>query len=794
MTYPFTQDVQGKRVVTLDIETYYDSKYSLRKLDYMDYINNEEFELINAAVSVDNTPAQLIEEEADLREYLIGLGVEEPGVITVAHNARFETTYLSQRLSIKPAYTMCTQCMARGTGLSRIFGESLEKLTSSLLGGEKNIAPMLEALKLGSLDDKLRESLRENIAVFTAAQIIAGKPVNVPEALQIMLEHLPPEERGQVAAGKRTQGLRALARKKSKSVVEYGVGKRKVDMTPGLLALYGIYVRSDVDSTKQLFDYFAPLLSHREARTINMTMRAYFDPRMTIDGGVARVALEEELAAQEAIVESAREGTFAQLNAEQLTKFVRSRVAFPYVLAGMLGISLPPLEEASKNLAETIYHGIKAYNESNPAKPIPEFVTIKKGAYSMELSKDGVLNDYIVENYSKDHIVRKIWLTKLTKASTLTISRLERFADKGDRYEKHPGPLEYGSAHTLRFGGADKLNFQNLAKGGALRAAVQALPGRALVSADSSQIEPRAQGVICNDRDILQVFASGSCIYIHTASSIFGTTPEALIALKDTDPDEYKRIRNIGKVARLSLGYAMGAKTFGRRGELWGIMFADTIEGHYEEAQRITRAFRKSNPAITRMWSDLETAFSDAIEGRWTRFGGLDGNLISIYKEDIHGVPTVVMEIPGVRMMYPRLRWQWDELREREQMMYDRIQQGRLMTESLYGGKALENVTQALAACVIKEQGIAVEDTYNYPFVFNVHDENITEVAIAHAPTAAANIVELMCIPPSWAPELPLGAEAVIGKSFMGSWEYSKGGGFEKIKDGEEKYNIYLGQ
>lgn len=113
------------------------------------------------------------------------------------------------------------------------------------------------------------------------------------------------------------------------------------------------------------------------------------------------------------------------------------------------------------------------------------------------------------------------------------------------------------------------------------------------------------------------------------------------------------------------------------------------------------------------------------------------------------------------------------------------------MSESLYGGKALENVTQALASCAIKEQCIAVNDHFGYPFLFNVHDENITEASIADATTVAHNTISVMMQPPVWAPNLPLGAEAMLGKSFMGSHEYTHGKGLVGT-GAEEKYGVTL--
>lgn len=787
MTYPYSRDIVGKTIVTLDLETYYDRDYSVRKLDYLDYVTDDRFEMIIASLRINDEPTQHLH-EAELREALAAIDLTRPDVVTVAHNARFEATYLAQRLGIVPNEIMCTMCMARASGVSRVFGGGLEELSQAVLGGEKNIAPMMEALPYIT-GEGLRDDLRENIAAHAAKVITTGGSLSSPAIIQIYSEITG------CTTFRNNATARSWARRKVKTVVDYALGKRWEDMDADMRLLYTIYVKADTDATKELYNEFVHQVSHREARMIHYTMLAYVRPLMTIDPVVAEKALEEEIARVEAIVETSRLNGFDMMSHDNFRRFVRTRVEAPYTVACMLGLDMPPLDDdVRKNMGQVIFDAIQAHNRGSHKK-IPEFVEIRNGKYSMVMSKDGILNDYILDNFPRGHYVRDFWEAKLSLASTIEVSRLKRFMTKGERYDVHPAPLEYGSAHTLRFGGADKMNFQNLGGASPLRAAVQARPGRILVATDSAQIEPRLQGVICNDLELLRVFQAGDDVYIHTAASIFGEPYEKMMELKNTDPTRFSTVRDIGKVARLSLGYSMGGQTFGRRGELWGIPFADTTEAHYEEAVRITRAFRRGNPAITAMWGKLENAFAGAIDGYNTYLGGPDDRLIHIYPTNYYGTKVVVMELPGVRMLYPRLAWVYDEEREREQMTYYRNQgKGRVMPESLYGGKALENVTQALAACVIKEQGITVAEHFGYPFLFNVHDENITECAVNEGLQVASNTIEVMGVPPIWAPHLPLGAEALLGKSFMGSYEYTKKGGLEEIshKKSEIRYGVVI--
>ncbi|MCD8455913.1 hypothetical protein LPH50_08125 [Xylella taiwanensis] len=74
-----------------------------------------------------------------------------------------------------------------------------------------------------------------------------------------------------------------------------------------------------------------------------------------------------------------------------------------------------------------------------------------------------------------------------------------------------------------------------------------------------------------------------------------------------------------------------------------------------------------------------------------------------------------------------------------------------------YGGKLVENITQAvsrdvLAACMPRIEAAG------YQIVLTVHDEIITEAA-THSAFNAGHLAALMTTAPAWAAGLPLAAE-----------------------------------
>ncbi|HHW4679895.1 MAG TPA: hypothetical protein ACQGQX_00160, partial [Xylella taiwanensis] len=74
-----------------------------------------------------------------------------------------------------------------------------------------------------------------------------------------------------------------------------------------------------------------------------------------------------------------------------------------------------------------------------------------------------------------------------------------------------------------------------------------------------------------------------------------------------------------------------------------------------------------------------------------------------------------------------------------------------------YGGKLVENITQAVSRDVLAACMPAIEAA-GYPIVLTVHDEIITE-ADHHSAFNAAHLAALMATPANWAAGLLLAAE-----------------------------------
>jgi hypothetical protein len=99
-------------------------------------------------------------------------------------------------------------------------------------------------------------------------------------------------------------------------------------------------------------------------------------------------------------------------------------------------------------------------------------------------------------------------------------------------------------------------------------------------------------------------------------------------------------------------------------------------------------------------------------------------------------------------------------------MVYDTKKGRATIPTRIYGGKAVENVCQALARIVIGEQMLMV--ARKLPVVMTVHDAVGALVKIDEADEGRTFVEQCMRIRPKWAQGLPLNCESKIGASYGG--------------------------
>jgi len=503
--------------------------------------------------------------------------------------------------------------------------------------------------------------------------------------------------------------------KKGDEVVA-ALGKRKADFTEADLAQYGEYCKNDVNMTKQLFDKLKVGFPSSELLVIDQTLRMYTDPVIELDVPLLEKHLEEVRTRKRTLIQDLGQGMGG---AQAVQDMLMSNDKFAEYLK-RLGVE-PPTKTSLKTGKESW-----------------AFAKTDKGMTDM------------LEHV--DERVQAAVSARLGVKSTLEETRTENLIGVAGR-GKLPIMLNYYGAHTGRFSGGDKLNLQNLPSRGntTIRRALKAPPGQMLISCDSSQIEARTVAWLAGQEDLLVAFRDRRDVYSEFATEVYGR------AITKADKIE----RFVGKTCVLGLGYGMGAEKFRRTLEIGqgGINVVIDIN----EAERIVRLYRQKNWKIVQFWQKCGAALKDMLYG-----GGNELHPKVRYDKGGIILPN------GFRVQYPALRetangfMYISDARTYQKALKDRVLTGSppddIAWTRIYGGKVTENIVQALAALVIREQMAAAG--LHFKVAFQVHDEIIVAVPEDNALADQAKLEALMSTAPKWAPDLPVACESGMAANY----------------------------
>ena len=269
------------------------------------------------------------------------------------------------------------------------------------------------------------------------------------------------------------------------------------------------------------------------------------------------------------------------------------------------------------------------------------------------------------------------------------------------------------------------------------------VPGRFL-DADFSAIEARIVLWLCGQEDSLQAFRDKKDAYIEMAVKIFGGTPDKVT----------KGQRFVGKQAVLLCGYQGGAEKF----QMTCAGYGQNISK--DDCQKAVQTYRKVNHKVTAAWKTMEKAAMDAIRNPGQKFKGTDKITFAMTSKP--GFPALVMQLPsGHPLVYPNPKivkalkkingneWEADEIQ------FDGKVAGRWTRVGTYGGKLLENATQAVAGDVMTH-GALEADRQGFKIFMLIHDQALAEWKPGLDPD---DFCKALCTLPDWAGGLPLEAE-----------------------------------
>lgn len=489
---------------------------------------------------------------------------------------------------------------------------------------------------------------------------------------------------------------------------------RRADFTPDAMARFAAYCVQDTDLTYALFRKLAKGFPAREIELIDLIIRMYTEPTIELDKALLRSHLAEVIQRKEAML--------AKFEGEDARATLMSNPKFADYLRAC-GVE-PPVK-ISKTTGKPTY----AFSKTDK-----EFLALTE---------------------HPDERVATAAAARLGTKSTIEETRTRSLLEVSERGSL-PILLHYYGAHTGRLSGGGGLNLQNLPRGGAIRRALRAPVGKALVVCDSAQIEARVVAWLAGQDDLVQAFAEKRDVYCEFASEVYGRPI--------TKVDKVERF--VGKTCILGLGYSMGPTRF--REALALGMGGIKVELSDIEASTIVGLYRNKNHKIVNLWNRCGVALNYIN-------GGMD---MPIAPEVL---PSMVATKDGIRLpngmmiRYPALQPSGEGVGycyASTPRAYQEAVKAKVLGQSpdvdkmtrIYGGKVVENCVQALARIVVTEQ--MLEISKRYKVALQVHDEVVVVCDEHEAEECRAFVEGVMSRPPAWAPNLPVACEADHGTSY----------------------------
>jgi DNA polymerase len=517
---------------------------------------------------------------------------------------------------------------------------------------------------------------------------------------------------------------RYLAGAKGTEVLD-AKGKRSHQFSPTELAQYGAYCRNDVELTHNIFHkMMAASFPPIELKLIDLTLKMYVEPVLKLDARALELHLEDTAAQKQGHLVNA------------LTAIGRKDLALQQILgdeetrAGIRKELMSNLKFA--NILEALVDG-----EGKRVVPsIPMKISMTTGKETYAFAKSDEPFKALLQH--EDVRVQALCAARLGTKSTLEETRTQRFINIGQRNGVFPVPLKYYAAHTGRWGGSDSVNLQNLPSrgpnAGKLKKAILAPEGYVFIDADSSQIEARTLAWESEQDDLVESFARGEDVYKIMAAAIYGKAEEEIT----------KEERFVGKTTILGAGYGMGGPKFQAQLKTFGTDLST------DECARIISVYRSRYPKIPQLWRESQEALRCMVRGQTMKLGR--NGLLTVDDKGILLPNGLYIYYNGIREIA--------DAEGKRQFVYDT----RTGPNKIYGGKVVENFTQAVARCIIGEQMLKIAKRYKV--VLTVHDAIGIVARREEADEARAYVETCMRWVPAWAEGLPVNCESGMGDSY----------------------------
>jgi DNA polymerase len=432
----------------------------------------------------------------------------------------------------------------------------------------------------------------------------------------------------------------------------------------------------------------------------------------------------QELEDIQSIVRSVTDGAITSVRSPKMREWVKERV-------GQDALKLMEVEDGKYSIDKTVRANLLAMDDPEQVPPdVAEVIQCADDLWASSVAKFSRLKDLAdVE----DHRVRGAFVFAGGSATGRASSYgaqvhnfTRRCADDPDAVRQamvrgHDIVPKYGKRIT------DVLK-------GMLRPSIIPAKGKALVVADWSSIEARMNPWLSNcvaGNAKLDLFRRGEDVYVANARATFHT--------QEISKDQ----RQIGKVQELACGFAGGVGAFAAMGRAYGIHLPES------DARRMVDAWRRANQWSVPYWQKLEEAYTRAMRNKGYEFSA--GRVTYLF-DGTH----LWYALPSGRVLcYPFAKLDNDGVTYAKAAWKPAADATEWPRARLWKGLACENITQAAANDVLRHALRELPDA-----VLHVHDEIVLEVEDPE--TAMLELERVMCTPPAWCPDLPLGVEAQI--------------------------------
>jgi DNA polymerase len=479
-------------------------------------------------------------------------------------------------------------------------------------------------------------------------------------------------------------------------------GKYLRDMSPDDIALLCEYNYDDCSDTLLILKKTIDYLPFEELRIIDATIRMYCEPLLELDEARLKGLHGREVERRAQLIVDAETSADVLGSAPKFADLLRS-----------LGV-VPPMKRS-------------------PRTGLPTYAFAKT-----DLEFKALLEH-------PNETVRAAVLARLGNKGSIVETRSKRLLARVGL--PTPVYLAYAAARTLRWGGGDLSNWQNLPStgdGANLRKAILAPAGCKIIGADASQVEARMVAFLAEFKSKIEAFlaydaGTGPDAYCVSAEGVYGRPIDA-------KRDLFERF--IGKVLELSCQYGAGAVRV-KHSLAQGFRGAAPVYMDLLEVKANITRWRRANQAICDLWSVLEQSAKRAwLQDQEVTVGPV---IFERFKADgyIH-LPN------GTYIKYTNVGW--DD--EKRSLFYN----SRNGVVHLWGGHLLENVSQALCAALLKWQMVQMMDAMPWlRIALLVHDEVVSVASNETALEYADQIKAIMSTPAPWAVGMPLNAAVKIG-------------------------------